>query len=656
MISLIVYAGPLINRSLSTAIAIISGSFFLYSLAKDIHNRVARTFSTLLLSVTITYIGDLGVTYSDSLEAAVPWLTFQWLGIAFVPAVYVHLSDAILTMTGLPSRGRRRFVVRLLYVLAVLFLAMVLWSDWIVRNPALEPAPHFRPGPAFGVFVAYFVGSVVSSFWFVLRARRRTLTHATRRRMNYLLITYAAPGLAVFPFLLISGQALFPPAIFYGVLILVDAVLAVMLTFMAYVLAFFGTTFPDRQVQAQMLQFFLRGPVVAIATLGVIVWVPRAGAVLGLPGDEVMPFLTVIVILFLQWVITLIRPPLERWLIYAGDQGEIRRIQQLEARLLTGADFRQLLDLILVTTCDYLRVESAFVASLTGEGPRLEQAVGLRDEFHAELKEATDLSGAVNGRLPRPEDIISNGDMLVWRDFRLIPLHAQANADAAPRLVGLLGVAAPEDEIDEERREVLMALATRAAEVLEDRRLQSEVFAALEGLLPELTAIRYLRGETQYGGVEALTEPREDLLSSPDFAQKVKEALAHYWGGPKLTDNTLMDLAIVRKALEAHDGNPQRAIRAVLQEAVENLRPEGQRSMTTAEWILYNILEMRFIQGRKVRDVAMRLAMSEADFYRKQRVAIEAAAGIIADMERAIGEAEPDSASPPPAAPTPDRE
>ncbi|HEC21298.1 MAG TPA: hypothetical protein ENI95_00105 [Chloroflexi bacterium] len=57
--------------------------------------------------------------------------------------------------------------------------------------------------------------------------------------------------------------------------------------------------------------------------------------------------------------------------------------------------------------------------------------------------------------------------------------------------------------------------------------------------------------------------------------------------------------------------------------------------MTTAEWILYNILEMRFIQGRKVRDVAMRLAMSESDLYRKQRVAIETVASIIAEMERA---------------------
>jgi hypothetical protein len=50
-------------------------------------------------------------------------------------------------------------------------------------------------------------------------------------------------------------------------------------------------------------------------------------------------------------------------------------------------------------------------------------------------------------------------------------------------------------------------------------------------------------------------------------------------------------------------------------------------------WILYNILEMKFIEGRKVRDVANRLAMSEADLYRKQRVAVEAVARAMIDME-----------------------
>jgi hypothetical protein len=96
----------------------------------------------------------------------------------------------------------------------------------------------------------------------------------------------------------------------------------------------------------------------------------------------------------------------------------------------------------------------------------------------------------------------------------------------------------------------------------------------------------------------------------------------------------LLQLRIVERALPAHDGNPSKALRAVLAQAVERLRPDGERKMTATEWLLYNILELKFIQGKRVRDVAMRLAMSESDLYRKQRVAIEEVADHIAEMER----------------------
>jgi DNA-directed RNA polymerase specialized sigma subunit len=49
---------------------------------------------------------------------------------------------------------------------------------------------------------------------------------------------------------------------------------------------------------------------------------------------------------------------------------------------------------------------------------------------------------------------------------------------------------------------------------------------------------------------------------------------------------------------------------------------------------LYNILELKFIQGMRVRDIAHRLAMSESDLYRKQRIAIEQVARALAEMEQ----------------------
>jgi hypothetical protein len=89
-----------------------------------------------------------------------------------------------------------------------------------------------------------------------------------------------------------------------------------------------------------------------------------------------------------------------------------------------------------------------------------------------------------------------------------------------------------------------------------------------------------------------------------------------------------------------------------LADAIELQKPEGERNLSTTEWILYNILELKFVQGRRVRDVARRLAMSESDLYRKQRVAIENVAQTVSNMEKAAVEDEDltDDDSPPPIA------
>ena len=124
----------------------------------------------------------------------------------------------------------------------------------------------------------------------------------------------------------------------------------------------------------------------------------------------------------------------------------------------------------------------------------------------------------------------------------------------------------------------------------------------------------------------------KSLPPEADLANWVKDALTHYWGGPKLTNSPLMRLQVVQELAREHDDNPSNALRALLRKAVDQVRPEGERRFTT-EWILYNILEMKFIEGRKVREVAERLAMSEADLYRKQRIAVEAVAKAILNME-----------------------
>lgn len=58
--------------------------------------------------------------------------------------------------------------------------------------------------------------------------------------------------------------------------------------------------------------------------------------------------------------------------------------------------------------------------------------------------------------------------------------------------------------------------------------------------------------------------------------------------------------------------------------------------MTAPEWLVYNILDLRFVQGVRIIDLARRLAMSESDLYRKQRVAVGAVAQTLREMEAAL--------------------
>jgi hypothetical protein len=215
----------------------------------------------------------------------------------------------------------------------------------------------------------------------------------------------------------------------------------------------------------------------------------------------------------------------------------------------------------------------------------------------------------------------------------LYPLYSSLDAEEQnPPLIGILGVLKQqEQDIEDGLGEALTILGERAILALEDWRLQKQIFQAIETLSPKVEYFQRLRAATRFDQQEMLTESSL-ALESQDYAQWVRDALNHYWGGPKLTESPLLRLQIVQRTLDEYDGNPVNALRSILRDAIDQVKPPGERRFT-AEWILYNILEMKFVEGRKVREIALRLAMSEADLYRKQRIAIDEVAKTIGDME-----------------------
>jgi len=618
-----------LNQLLTAGIAITAFALLLYALTFNLRDRVARSFALILVCVVIVFVGDaIGSTASSPRELQF-WLRLQWVGIAFLPATYLHFSDALLATTGRPSRGRRSLVMRLSYVLSLAFLATLpfnLLVGPLVQN--VQPAPHLQRTWLTWVFTLYFAIDIIFAWINFWRAYRRTHASASRRRMGYLLVGGLAPALGSYPYLLFgSGLAARHPLTFWLATTLSNLSVAALLVLMAYAVAFFGVPWPDRVVKRRLFKWLMRGPVTASTVLAATTLVRRSGEAMGQAYTAAVPIVMVALVLILEYLITLAAPVWERWLFHGGDRQSIELVQKLEERLLTSGDLRQFLESVLAAVCDRLQASNAFVAALGQNG--LDMLVDIGSHHILEKEDlSTDLL----------EQVSQNGQhdgLFTWGEYWLVPLFTQTEGDHD--LLGLMGVMRqPDQNFDEEQEEALTVLARRAALALEDRRAQEQLFTSVEALTPAVELIQNLRAATRYGGGGALSE----LLTQPElpieqstFLGWVKDALTHYWGGPKLTESPLIKLHIVQQALEEHEGNPTNALRAILRQAIDRVRPEGERRFT-AEWILYNILELKFMEGRKVREVALRLAMSEADLYRKQRVAIEAVANAIFEMEK----------------------
>jgi hypothetical protein len=614
-----------LNQLLTAGIAITAFSLLLYALAFNLRDRVAHSFAFILVCVVIVFVGDAIGSVTNSPEELSVWLRLEWVGIVFLPPAYLHFSDAILTTTGGPWRERRRWLIRFMYLISTAFL-VTLPLGWLV-GPLIQneqPAPHLQRTWLTWLFTAYYAAVMVWAWVNFWHANQRTVTSTSQRRMRYLLAGALAPALGSYPYLLFgSGLASRYPLLFWLVATLSNIFVSILIVVMAYAVAFFGVPWPDRVVKRRLFKWLMRGPVTACTVLAITTLAKRAGEYFNFAYTEIVPVLMVTSILVFEYLITLLAPVWERWLFYGGDQANMQLLQVLEERLLTTSDLRQFLESVLAAVCDRLQVSRAFIASVGNNGSGTLVSMGGDPPFGEHV------SPEVLATISRDEYEDS------WYSFEgywLVPLYdpRQEQRD----LVGLLGVLHTAGrETDEEQRDALSLLARRAALALADRHRQQQAFSSLEALTPQMDMLQRLRAAARYDGASILTSP--DLPLEQDMSKWVKDALTHYWGGPHLTESPLLGLQVVQHAIVEHEDNPANALRAVLRRAIDQVRPEGERRFT-GEWILYNILDMKFMEGHKVRDIARRLAMSEADLYRKQRVAIEAVTNAIFEMEQNV--------------------
>ncbi len=617
----------LVNQVLAATVVLTSFSLLIYLLTHNFRSRVARAFCALLAFVMIVYAGDVVLYAVETPQAAARWLRFQWIGIAFVPAAYLQFSSALLHSINLRARWRS-IAVLVSYAASIVFLGMVIWGDLLVYDGVYLPeASHLAAGPLFWVFGLYFFLVVVWGAANLYRARQRCLTRASRRRMTYLSLAFVAPALGVFPYLMLASVPSLLSVDWLQLFLLVGNVaVLLMIVLMAYSVAYFGALTPDRVIKHTLVHYLLRGPFVGAVVIFTMLAVPKVQQILGLPRDTVLIFAVVGVIVLLQLAINRAKPFIDR-VIYRQDREEIAWIQTLDRRLLTTADLGAFLENTLAALCDLLQVRTGFVAAQAAGQHRLESYCGDRPAIDAFLNEYDLASLSLSIQNQQEERCFVPGS-----GFWLAQLYGQAGEVQ----LGVLGVQARSlaPDLTPDEREIATLLIDRAQEALEDRYLQQNVFDTLRRILPDIERLQRWQDATRYAGTPPMQIIESSLVSSPEFEQWVRGALSHYWGGPKLTESPLLGLRIVGETARTQGGNPAQALREVLNQAIEGLRPAGERRMTATEWLLYNILELKFVRGLRVRDVARRLAMSESDLYRKQRVAIAEVARALADLEQ----------------------
>lgn len=617
-----------ISQILTAGIAIVAFSLLLYGLSFNLRNRVARSFAWIMFCLVIIFSSESFTATATDAQTINMWLRIQWVGIILLPPSYLNFSDALLATTGLPSRWRRKWAIRVTNFISLL-LIILLATPWFLGQLVVDqpPAPHFEPQLLTELFTVFYVLIMILSWINFIRAYRRTVTQSSKRRMLYLTVSAIAPAVGSFPFLLYGSTfAANQQLVFWTLATITNLLLGGFVVVMAYSVAFFGVPWPDRVVKSRLFKWLLRGAITAILTLAVVTIVRRAGEVFGNPYNAFVPIVMVVMILVSEYAITMFYPYLEKWLFFSRDEEDFLMIRSLEDRIITRSDLKQFLEMVLAAVCDLLQTSGAYLLEVNEEGLSKVINTGENHIGSSQLAEIEILISSTE----------ENEEPIIWHNDVLLPIRNGNNGDANIML-GYLGVNDFADQLPlvGDDFAALKTLLERSAMVLRDRQTQETLFRTFERLNPREEMIQQMRAAGRFDRKGVLQV--ETSIKQSELTQAVKDALTHYWGGPKLTENPLLKFEIVKQELSEEEPNPANALRCVLKNAIEQIKPAGDRRYT-GEWLLYNILELKFLEGKKVKEIALKLALSEADLYRKQRVAIEVITNTIVQMElKSIG-------------------
>jgi hypothetical protein len=614
----------ILNRLVVNLTLVVIFSLWAYLTIRSWGMPTARALTVMLFGVFVTAASDVLIRQARDM-VILEWLSrATWVGILLVPASMLHMVLALARQ--LQVFRVRQWWIWVIYAVVALFAVSALFSNWLISLPfRTGNIPTLTPGTLFGTVAVLAFGQVTAAWVLLMVIRNMVLTPHLRRRMLYMLLSWYGPLLLSFPVLsLLPDSWLLPDAVNLFLATLVAPVAAIFTMVTAYSATFVGTPQSDFTLKHDFMRWWLYGPFVGVSIVLFMQVVPVFAHWSRLPEEVWAIFGVMTMTVLMPLLINRIRPYFDQ-LIYANDQDDISYLRALPRTAFTQADLRRFLENTLTVMCGALRVDSAFVAAPDELGSYgVKSLVGPRRLLRV-LFEKTSLDRLI-GELQSAESAPLLRDGYAY--WLLL--------DPDQTVMGILGVAESEWLNDAEVQQLCETLTSQVEHALVMVHMQQRLIDTLRLMEPEFSSLQRVNSRIEQATPEGLHTLEKEVALMPDFVQVVRDALTHYWGGPKLTDSPLLGLNSVKRLLEQQGGNPTKALQAVLRQAIENLRPGADVPSHAPEWLLYNILEMRFLQGRKIRDTAIRLALSESDLYRKQRLALDEVARQLAHMEESL--------------------
>ena len=141
------------------------------------------------------------------------------------------------------------------------------------------------------------------------------------------------------------------------------------------------------------------------------------------------------------------------------------------------------------------------------------------------------------------------------------------------------------------------------------------------------------------------------MISRDLFAQYVKEALLAFHDAVRLQLSPLVELLRLQPA---PGRTATAALRQLLRDTIETLRPAENIPLGRPEWIGYRLLLLRYIRSYSVQATCEALGFSLASFYRYHQQALEALVSLLWDQYRQQTPAE--ASTPSQAQPSPEEQ